>query len=82
VRGLGLMVAADIVKVREPYTLAPALRDAVVDAAFHKGLLLLGCGESALRFCPPLCVTPDQVETAVRILDEVLAPASAKKRNE
>jgi 4-aminobutyrate aminotransferase len=82
VRGLGLMVAADVVKAREPYTLAPALRDAVVDAAFHRGLLLLGCGESALRFCPPLCVTAEQIETAVRILDEVLPPATASFRNE
>jgi 4-aminobutyrate aminotransferase len=73
VRGLGLMVAMDLVKTREPYTLAPALRDAVVEAAFRSGLLLLGCGESALRFCPPLCVTAEQVDTAVRILDEVLS---------
>jgi 4-aminobutyrate aminotransferase len=72
VRGLGLMVAMDLVKTREPYTLAPGLRDAVVEAAFRSGLLLLGCGESALRFCPPLCITAEQVETAVRILANVL----------
>src|SRR5262249_47272187 len=51
VRGLGLMVACDLVSSREPYLLLPALRDAVVQAAFHSGLLLLGCGESAVRFC-------------------------------
>src|SRR5262249_18438669 len=77
VRGLGLMVAADLVKSRDPYTHDPALRDALVQAAFHRGLLLLGCGESALRFCPPLCITAEQVETALAILAEVLEGASA-----
>jgi 4-aminobutyrate aminotransferase len=72
-RGLGLMTAIDVIKqqpVREQY---PALRDRIIQVAFHKGLLLLGCGESALRFCPPLCVTVQQVETCLRILDGVIA---------
>ena len=51
----------------------PKGREAVVQAAFRRGLLLLGCGESGLRFCPPLCVTAEQVETCLRLLDEVLA---------
>jgi 4-aminobutyrate aminotransferase len=82
VRGLGLMVAMDVVKSREPYSFAPALRDAVVEAAFRSGLLLLGCGESALRFCPPLCITAEQVETAVRLLDDVLSALGAKNHAE
>jgi 4-aminobutyrate aminotransferase len=77
VRGLGLMVAMDLVKKRDPYTADAALRDEVVQTAFRRGLLLLGCGDSAVRFCPPLCVTAAQVETALallgRVLDEVLA---------
>ena len=32
----------------------------------------MGCGETAVRFCPPLCVTGEQVKTALRLLDEVL----------
>src|SRR5262249_46659547 len=72
VRGLGLMVAMDIVRARDPYTPDPAKRDALIQAAFHKGLLLLGCGESALRFCPPLCVTAKQIEQALAIVDEVV----------
>jgi 4-aminobutyrate aminotransferase len=80
VRGLGLMVAMDLVKAREPYTYDPALRDAVVDAAFHHGLLLLGCGESAIRFCPPLCITAEQVEKALTLLAEVLDDVLARGR--
>jgi 4-aminobutyrate aminotransferase len=78
VRGLGLMTAMDLVKSRDPYTHDPALRDAVVDAAFRRGLLLLGCGESAVRFCPPLCVTAEQVETALDLLGGVLADVGAE----
>jgi 4-aminobutyrate aminotransferase len=80
VRGLGLMMAVDLVKDREAQILDPALRDEVVQLAFHKGLLLLGCGESAIRFCPPLCVSAAQVETALRILGEVLAERRALKK--
>jgi len=64
VRGKGLMVAADLPTL--------ARKEAVIDACFRKGLLLLGCGESALRFCPPLCVTAEQVDVALRVLGDVL----------
>lgn len=64
VRGLGLMTAVDL-----PTT---TMRDKVIQESFQRGLLLLGCGEAAIRFCPPLCVTAAQVETCLRILDSVL----------
>jgi 4-aminobutyrate aminotransferase len=70
VRGRGLMMAMDLVQDRT--TANPVLRDAVIQTAFHHGLLLLGCGESAIRFCPPLCIDARQVETALNILTAVL----------
>jgi 4-aminobutyrate aminotransferase len=83
VRGLGLMTAVDLVKERErPHAAAvpdPALRDAVVQTAFRQGLLLLGCGESAIRFCPPLCVSAEQVDAALHILGRVLAGRQTEK---
>jgi 4-aminobutyrate aminotransferase len=72
VRGLGLMVAMDLTRPGDPATPDPVLRDEVVQTAFRRGLLLLGCGEAAVRFCPPLCVTAEQVRTVLRLLDEVL----------
>jgi 4-aminobutyrate aminotransferase len=72
VRGLGLMMAAEIVSKRCPYTLDPRRRDELIQQAFQRGLLLLGCGESAIRFCPPLCVTAQQVEKALEIFGEML----------
>jgi 4-aminobutyrate aminotransferase len=71
VRGLGLMQAMDIVQA-DQRTPDAARRDRIVQAAFQRGLLLLGCGESALRFCPPLCISPAQLQTALELLDLVL----------
>jgi len=79
VRGLGLMVALDIVDEQVGQTPNPALRDEIVQTAFHRGLLLLGCGESALRFCPPLCITAEQVDRALEILAAVLCEQRAEK---
>ncbi|MBL8800080.1 MAG: acetyl ornithine aminotransferase family protein [Planctomycetia bacterium] len=73
VRGLGLMMAVDLVKNQDRTALDPALRDDVVQSAYRRGLLLLGCGDAAIRFCPPLCITAEQVNTALHILDGVLA---------
>ncbi|HEY3412336.1 MAG TPA: acetyl ornithine aminotransferase family protein [Armatimonadota bacterium] len=47
-------------------------RDRIVHAAFSKGLLLLGCGRNAIRFCPPLVVSKGEVDTALDILSECL----------
>ncbi len=69
VRGLGLMMAVDVVRGGEP---DPVCRDELIQAAFRRGLLLLGCGENSIRFCPPLCVSPDQVDTALSLLCEAI----------
>jgi 4-aminobutyrate aminotransferase len=71
VRGLGLMTAVDLPTA--------ATREKVIQTAFHRGLLLLGCGETAIRFCPPLCVSAAQVETALAILDGVLGAVEPAK---
>jgi 4-aminobutyrate aminotransferase len=70
VRGLGLMVAMDIMSGGLP---DPRLREQLVNTAFERGLLLLGCGECAVRFCPPLCITAEQIDTALKILEQVLS---------
>jgi 4-aminobutyrate aminotransferase len=50
VRGIGLMVGVELVLDRETKAPAAAIRDAVIQSCFRKGLLLLGCGQSTLRF--------------------------------
>jgi acetylornithine/N-succinyldiaminopimelate aminotransferase len=63
VRGAGLLVGAD--------TAQPAAE--IVAAALERGLVVLTAGEHVLRIAPPLVVGPDQVDTALTILEEVLA---------
>ncbi len=71
-RGLGLMRAVDIVNKRTGRGDAK-LRGRIAQAAFERGLILLPCGEHALRFCPPLCINETQLDVGVKIFDEVLA---------
>ncbi|HEY4309728.1 MAG TPA: acetyl ornithine aminotransferase family protein [Pirellulales bacterium] len=73
-RGRGLMVAVDILRDENP---DPPRRDAVVDAAFQRGLLLLGCGKAAVRFCPGLCVTAEQVASALEIFADACHDATS-----
>ena len=72
VRGKGLMIGMELVKDRTAKTPAKDQSQDLIQRCFHKGLLLLTCGESTIRFCPPLVITKEQVQSAVRILDEVL----------
>jgi 4-aminobutyrate aminotransferase len=75
VRGKGLMAAIELVKDREKKTPAHTLRSDLVLSAFQKGLLLLGCGANSIRFCPPLTVSADEIDTGLGILEEVLRAA-------
>jgi len=72
VRGRGLMIGVELVKDRKTKERAIEARDAVVSACFARGLLLLGAGKNAIRFSPPLVLTREQADTAIRIFDEVL----------
>jgi len=72
VRGLGLMQAAELVSDRHGKTPDKQLRDQLLLRCFENGLLLLSCGESTIRFCPPLITTADQVDMGIEIFAEVL----------
>jgi len=72
VRGRGLMVGVELVRDRTTKERAIEERNAVVYAAFRRGLLVLGAGKNTVRFCPPLVLTAAQADTAVRLFDEAL----------
>jgi len=80
VRGKGLMIGLELVKDRQTKERAPDERDAVVQAMFRRGVLLLGAGKNAIRFCPPLVVTKAQVDDVIRLLDEALEEVAAGMR--
>lgn len=75
VRGLGLMVGVEFERADGSHALDAQLRDRVMQECFAKGLLLLSCGESTLRFCPPLIVTAEETKTAVAIFDTAVRAA-------
>jgi 4-aminobutyrate aminotransferase len=60
IRGRGLMIGIDF---PDHDTAA-----AVEQACFRRGLLVLTCGERAIRFAPALTITADQARTAIEIL--------------
>ncbi len=69
-RGKGLMVAVDLLD--EAGNLDGKLRDRIIQESFLRGLLLLGCGKAAIRFCPPLVIDSDQIQIALQILSDIL----------
>jgi 4-aminobutyrate aminotransferase len=76
VRGRGLMIGCELV---DPATGAPAaaLCQEIITKAFHRGLLLLPCGTSTLRFMPPLMIDEGHVDEAMRLLEQAMADALA-----
>lgn len=75
VRGIGLMIGVEFVKDRASKAVAEDLRDRIVDMAFERGLLTLGCGKSSIRISPPLNIRRDQIDEGLQILEEAITLA-------
>ena len=75
VRGKGLMVAVELVKDRETKEPATKLRPRIIRRAFEMGLLVLGCGENSIRFCPSLTAKAGEVDTCLTIFEEAMKKA-------
>ena len=72
IRGAGLMLGVEFD--------SHGAAEAVQDAAFRRGLLTLECGESSLRFSPPLIVDAASVDIAIRIFGEAVTAAADPKK--
>ena len=77
VRGKGLMIGMELISDRASRKPAKALCDAVLTRAYHNGLLLLSCGQSTVRFIPPLMITRAHVDEAMGMLEAALKEALA-----
>jgi len=73
VRGKGLMIGIEFVRDQKTKERAPDLRNRIVQMAFHKGLLVLGSGDTTLRLCPPLLVDEEQASFALNTLDAIVS---------
>jgi len=72
VRGRGLMIGVEIVKDQQTKEYGATERDRIVELAFDRGILFLGCGPSTIRIAPPLVVSKDEAEAAIDVLDECI----------
>jgi 4-aminobutyrate aminotransferase len=68
VRGRALMIGIEFS--------TPEIAHAVEEACFHKGVLVLGCGDKAIRMSPPLMIDRTQAETGLRLFAEAVAEVS------
>jgi 4-aminobutyrate aminotransferase len=63
VRGLGLMIGVEIIK--PDGSIDPDTRDRIVVEGFKEGIVLLPCGDSTIRFSPPLVITKEEADTGM-----------------
>jgi 4-aminobutyrate aminotransferase len=73
VRGRGLMIGIEIVKDQTTREVAGQWRDRIVELAFERGLLILGCGETSIRLAPPLIANEHEAAIALDILEECIS---------
>jgi alanine-glyoxylate transaminase/(R)-3-amino-2-methylpropionate-pyruvate transaminase len=79
VRGMGLMLGVELVTDRKARTPASAQTVEVLEAAREMGVLLGkgGLAGNVLRIKPPMCITADDVDFALDVLDRAFALVEA-----
>ena len=77
VRGHGLMLGVDFVKDRGTKAPHKDLANAIVNRAYHNGLLLLTCGVSGIRLIPPLMLDSKQAVEGLSIIRQSITEALA-----
>ena len=78
VRGKGLMIGAELITDRVSRQPARALCERLLTRAYHNGLILLSCGQSTVRFIPPLMIGTGDVDEALELLEASLIEAVAE----
>ena len=74
VRGRGLMIGVEFTDPETGEALGE-LADEIMHAAWKRGLMVLPCGQSTIRFAPPLTITLEQASTAVELFADAVADA-------
>ncbi len=80
VRGRGLMAGIEIVKDKQSKAPVGPLRDRIVELAFERGILTLGCGETSIRMSPPLVVNEHEANIAMDALEAAIEQAHAEQK--
>jgi 4-aminobutyrate aminotransferase / (S)-3-amino-2-methylpropionate transaminase / 5-aminovalerate transaminase len=80
VRGIGPMLAIELVEDRGTKTPASALASATTAAARERGLILLSCGlyGNVIRILVPLVVSDEDLDRGLELLEEALVDAGTR----
>src|SRR5271165_4679507 len=78
VRGRGLMIGVEIVTDKRAKSPGGVERDRIVELAFERGVLFLGCGPNSIRLCPPLILSKEQADIAMDVLEECIYIVAGK----
>ncbi|MEO0225527.1 MAG: acetyl ornithine aminotransferase family protein [candidate division WOR-3 bacterium] len=81
VRGKGLMIGIELVLDQDSKEPVPEKRDGVVVECFKRGLLILGAGQSSIRFCPPLIIKEAEIEIGMEIFESALTKIFLTRAN-
>lgn len=79
VRGLGAMVAMELVKDRSTKEPAKEITGLLVSECHKRGLVVISAGiySNVIRFLPPLVITDEELSEALSVLEEVFEAVSA-----
>ena len=82
VRGIGMMVAIELVKDRQSKEPAPEDTKRVVAALLRRGVMCTNFGgtyRNVLKMSPPLVITREQLDVAIDAIDDSLAEVEAAR---
>ncbi|MGH9587372.1 MAG: acetyl ornithine aminotransferase family protein [Acidobacteriaceae bacterium] len=79
VRGRGLMIGIEIVEDQQSRKPSGSWRDHIVELAFERGLLILGCGANSIRLAPPLILNEHEAEIALDIFEVCIAQVESER---
>ena len=80
VRGKGLMIGVELVRDCQTKERAVDERNALVQAMFRRGVLILGAGRNAVRLAPPLVLTQAQADSVIQVMDAALTEVVTARR--
>lgn len=80
VRGIGSMMAVELVSDRDSRTPAPAEAKQLVQQALERGVIINNLGgpyKNVIKMSPPLVITDDQLDFSLEVIDTVLTRIEA-----
>ncbi|MCJ7507612.1 MAG: acetyl ornithine aminotransferase family protein [candidate division Zixibacteria bacterium] len=80
VRGKGLMIGIELVKSKKTKEPAGEYAEEVMQQCFRNGLMLLTCGQSGVRFIPPLIIDEETADRGMDIFEKVISKINHKNK--